>query len=134
MRGWHMRRALVPPVAAVAAVFLLMLGLLGMHGVSATHGMAMSSAGMGAPMSAEQAAPEAVEEAGPESSVAPAPCPGAGSFSMCVPAPPLAAAGAVPPPSTLCDPQCTLGEAYALDYEGPPPTPPSLDELSISRT
>jgi hypothetical protein len=138
MRGHGHRRmpaAFSSVRLGVAAAFLVILGLLGMHGLSSAHaGMPqMQSAATNSMVhpASHQAAIHMGEEAGcpPQ-----APCPAASTGTVCFLAPPSVDGSHVVLPSGQPAVQPALGRGDAFSYRGPPAPAPSLQQLSISRT
>jgi hypothetical protein len=135
MRGQgHRPGAGIPAsVHGVLAAVLVVIGLLGMHGLSTAHtGMAPAPAGMhtaAAPAEAGHGSPAALEGSCPTEP----PCPVAASGSSCVLAPPAADGGALDLPAQAFLPAAAAVHAVP-SYRGPPPAAPSLHQLSISRT
>lgn len=122
----------------IAAAFLVVVGLLGMHGLSSAHaGMpemqtpAVSAPGSLVHLASHQTATPMGAEHGclPQTS-----CPAAGTGAVCFLAPPSVGGHQVVLLPGLPSVQAFLGLAGAFSYRGPPPAAPSLHQLSISRT
>lgn len=120
----------------IAAAFLVVLGLLGMHGLSSAHAGLPDIQTMSSPSSMVHiASHQAAAPMGAESGCPPqAPCPAASTGAVCFLAPPSVDGHQVVLPSGLPSVQASLGLGGVFSYRGPPPAAPSLQQLSISRT
>ncbi len=120
----------------IAAAFLVVLGLLGMHGLSSAHAGMPGMSAVSAPdsmvhlASHQTAAPAGVEAGCPPQ----APCPAASTGAVCFPAPPTVDGSHIVLPTGQLSVQPSPGHSGASSYRGPPLQPPSLQQLSISRT
>jgi hypothetical protein len=138
-QGHHLGAGFSASVHGILAAVLVVIGLLGMHGLSAAHaGTAPAPAGMHKPTAGMHAA--AAEALGAASSSAQerscpteSPCPVADSGRSCILAPPNAHGGELDLPGQAPLPAAAAVHAVPC-YRGPPPTAPSLHQLSISRT
>lgn len=124
--GWVRR---LPGFVSAA---LLILGLAGMHGLPPAHAMPTMAATVHAAATGHNApGPMGAGGCCPRSA-----CPAMAAGAVCAPAL-LPAPGAHNPVVSSADP-LRPGTAQApgagFSYRGPPPSPPSLHQLSISRT
>lgn len=133
VQGCRQAAGLSVSVLGIVAAVLVVLGIVGMHGLSTSHagmpGMAAEHVA-----AASHTAQHSYTAIGERSCPTPPGCPGADAGVMCVPAPPSADAGPLAVPCAHPAAQAPTVLAGAFSYRGPPPQTPSPHQLSISRT